>query len=154
MRVAMILGVLRRETAHDPAEILFGLNNAITAQGQLGFATACCIRIALSGEFAFANAGHIAPYLDCRELESIPALPLGLVADQSYEVVEGKLEHGERLVLLSDGVPEARAQSGELFGFERTMALCGRPAGEIARAAQEFGQEDDITVMTLGLAAA
>jgi hypothetical protein len=40
MRVAMILGALRRETSHDPGEILFGLNNALITQGQLG-TTAC-----------------------------------------------------------------------------------------------------------------
>jgi GAF domain-containing protein len=152
MRVAMILGVLRRETSHDPAEILFRLNNALVAQGQLGFATACCIRIALNGEFTFANAGHIAPYRSNRELEIIPALPLGLAADQNYEPVPGRLERGEFLVLLSDGVPEARTQSGELFGFERTAALSIQTAGEIASTAQQFGQEDDITVVTLAMA--
>ncbi|MGB6828379.1 MAG: GAF domain-containing SpoIIE family protein phosphatase [Terracidiphilus sp.] len=151
MRVAMILGVLQRETSYDPAEILFNLNNAIVAKGQLGFATACCIRIALTGEFAFANAGHIAPYVSGRELETIPALPLGIVASQKYEHVEGRLNHGERLVLLSDGVPEARSQSGELFGFERTATLCTEAAGHIARTAQQFGQEDDITVVALSL---
>jgi GAF domain-containing protein len=149
MRVAMILGVLRRETSHNPAEILSSLNNALVAQGQLGFATACCIRIALNGEFAFANAGHIAPYVLKRELQTIPALPLGLVAGQNFELVQGWLNHGERLVLLSDGVPEARSQSGELFGFERTAALCSQAADSIARTAQQFGQEDDITVVTL-----
>ena len=57
MRVAMILGALRRETSHDP-DILYGLNNALIAKGQLGFTTACCIRVSLSGEFTLANAGH------------------------------------------------------------------------------------------------
>ncbi len=149
MRVAMILGVLRRETSYDPAEILFNLNNAIVAQGQLGFATACCIRIALTGEFSFANAGHIAPYVSTHELETIPALPLGLVSGQDFELVQGKLNDGERLVLLSDGVPEARSKSGELFGFERTAALCSQAADSIARTAQQIGQEDDITVVAL-----
>ena len=55
MRVAMILGALRRETSHDPSEILFGLNNALIAQGQLGFTTACCIRISLSGEYTLVE---------------------------------------------------------------------------------------------------
>jgi len=68
MRVAMILGALRRETSHDPSDILYGLNNALIAQGQLGFTTACCIRISLSGDYTLANAGHIAPYLSGREL--------------------------------------------------------------------------------------
>jgi serine phosphatase RsbU (regulator of sigma subunit) len=151
MRVAMILGVLRRETSHDPAGILFSLNNALAAQGQLGFATACCIRMARSGSFAFANAGHIAPYISGREIEAIPALPLGLLSDQSYDLTEGRLEPGERLVLLSDGVLEARAHSGELFGFERTCAASHLSAEEIARSAQRFGQEDDITVLSLEL---
>ncbi len=152
MRVAMILGVLRRETSHDPAEILFMLNNALLAQGHLGFATACCIRLAITGEFDFANAGHIAPYTSSLELETVPALPLGLVIDQSYDLVKGKLAPGERLVLLSDGVPEARSKSGELLGFERTRALSIQSAAQIAGTAQEFGQEDDITVVTLKLA--
>jgi len=153
IRVAMILGVLRRETSHDPSEILFNLNNALVAQGQLGFATACCIRISLSGEFSFANAGHIAPSVSSHELETIPALPLGLVAGETFEIVRGNLNRGERLVLLSDGVPEARSQSGELFGFERTAALCSQGADHIARTAQQFGQEDDITVVTLSVSA-
>jgi serine phosphatase RsbU (regulator of sigma subunit) len=152
MRVAMILGALRRETSHDPGEILFGLNNALIAQGQLGFTTACCIRVALSGDYTLANAGHIAPYLSGREIDTPPALPLGLVPEQNYELVHGRLVSGERLVLLSDGVPEARSATGELYGFEQLSSLTLLPAREIAEAAQRFGQEDDITVMTLALA--
>jgi GAF domain-containing protein len=153
MRVAMILGVLRRETSHDPGDILSALNNALIAQGQLGFTTACCIRISLSGDFALANAGHIAPYLSGQEIVTIPALPLGLVADQTYELVHGRLAPDERLVMLSDGVPEARSHSGELFGFERLSGLTLMTAQEIAEAAQAFGQEDDITVLTLAIGA-
>jgi serine phosphatase RsbU (regulator of sigma subunit) len=152
MRVAMILGVLHREDSFDPAVILSALNNALIAQGQLGFSTACCIRISLSGDFAFANAGHIAPYLAGRELETVPALPLGLVPDQAYRLVRGKLPPGERVVLVSDGVPEARSRAGELFGFDRLPDLTLQSAREIAEAAQRFGQEDDITVLTLALA--
>jgi hypothetical protein len=151
MRVAMILGVLRRETAFDPGNILSELNNALIAQGQLGFTTACCIRISLSGDFVLANAGHIAPYISGCEITTAPALPLGLVADQAYELVHGHLAVDERLVLLSDGVPEARAQDGELYGFERLSGLTLMSALEIAEAAQAFGQEDDITVLTIAL---
>ena len=149
MRVAMILGVLRRETSYDPAEILRQLNDALAAQGQHGFTTACCLRIAQNGEFAYANAGHVAPYINGLALESPPALPLGLVGAQSYELLTGRLNDGEHIVILSDGVLESRSESGELFGFERTAALCTRTADEIARTAQRFGQEDDITVVTI-----
>ena len=47
------------------------------------------------------------------------------------------------------GVVEARDAAGELVGFDRTRALSSCPAGEIAAAAKEYGQDDDITVLTL-----
>jgi hypothetical protein len=153
MRVAMILGALRRETSHEPSEILQALNNALCTQDQLGFTTACCIRIWRSGDYALANAGHIAPYLSGHELETPPALPLGLMADQTYELVHGHVSIGQRLVLMSDGVPEARSHTGELYGFDRLTELTLTSATSIAEAAQQFGQEDDITVLTLAMIA-
>jgi Stage II sporulation protein E (SpoIIE)/GAF domain len=152
MRVSMILGVLRRETSDDPAEILFNLNNALVAQGQLGFTTACSMRISSTGDFIFANAGHISPYLSGVEMNSHSALPLGIVPDQIYQPIKGVLRGQDRIVLLSDGVPEARSHSSELFGFERLPDLTRLSAPEIASAAQSFGQEDDITVLALKLA--
>jgi serine phosphatase RsbU (regulator of sigma subunit) len=53
---------------------------------------------------------------------------------------------------MSDGVPEARSHSGELYGFDRLQHLTLLPAHVIATTAQTFGQEDDITVLTLALA--
>jgi hypothetical protein len=51
--------------------------------------------------------------------------------------------------MITDGVVDAQNRGGELFGFERAAAMSTRTAEEIARAAQAFGQEDDITVPTL-----
>lgn len=151
MRVAMILGAIRRESSHDPADILAGLNNVLIAQGQLGFTTACCIRISLDGSFTLANAGHIAPYVSGRELDTPPSLPLGIAENQSYELVYGRLNDDERIMLLSDGVPEARSKSGELYGFDRLRQLTRLAAGEVANTARTFGQEDDITVLTIAM---
>ena len=53
------------------------------------------------------------------------------------------------MTLLTDGVLEARTANGDLFGFERSASLSMQPAAKIAAAAQEFGQEDDITVLSL-----
>jgi serine phosphatase RsbU (regulator of sigma subunit) len=63
-----------------------------------------------------------------------------------------KLEPGDRITLLSDGVVEARNAAGDLFGFERTAEISGQSAETIAQEAQRFGQEDDITVLTLSFA--
>jgi serine phosphatase RsbU (regulator of sigma subunit) len=56
------------------------------------------------------------------------------------------------LTFLSDGVVEARGVTGELFGFERTRAISELPAHSIADAARSFGQDDDITVLTVHFA--
>jgi hypothetical protein len=52
-----------------------------------------------------------------------------------------------------DGV-EARGKSSELFGFDRTTAISAQAAEAIAQTAQQFGQDDDITVPTLARLAA
>jgi hypothetical protein len=46
-------------------------------------------------------------------------------------------------------VAEARNKTGELHGFERTAAISTQSAEAIAHAAQAFGQDNDITVLTL-----
>jgi hypothetical protein len=162
MRVSMILGVLRRESSRNPAVILANLNDALVTQDReeqgpsLGFTTAVCIHLEEDGSFTAANAGHIAPYqadnTSSHELATPPALPLGLAPDQAYELLHGALAPGQRLVLLSDGIPEARAKNGQLYGFDRLPHLTQLSAQDIAEAAQRFGQEDDITVLTLGVA--
>lgn len=153
MRVAMILGALRREDSLEPAAVLHNLNETLVSQSDTGFTTACCIRVDPDGQFTLANAGHIAPYLDGVQVATPPALPLGLAADQHYDAIVGALGAKETLVLISDGVLEARSAAGELFGFDRVAAISTGTAESIAQGAKAFGQEDDITVLTLKLAA-
>jgi len=50
---------------------------------------------------------------------------------------------------MTDGIVEARGNNGELFGFERTRELAAESAELIAQSAKGFGQEDDITVLTI-----
>jgi serine phosphatase RsbU (regulator of sigma subunit) len=76
-------------------------------------------------------------------------LPLGLSATALYTESTSQLADGEQLTLLTDGVVDARSKTGELFGFDRTSAIAADTAESIAEAAQKFGQQDDITVLTL-----
>jgi serine phosphatase RsbU (regulator of sigma subunit) len=97
-----------------------------------------------------ANAGHLAPYLNGQEILTSPALPLGLDPSAVFAEETFQLAHGDRLTLLTDGVPEASSHK-ELFGFERTSRISASPAGTIAEAALHFGQADDITVLSIVL---
>jgi hypothetical protein len=145
--VAAVLGGLAIEKEKRPAILLEDLNKAVTGRTGGGFITACCARFYPDGHVAIANAGHISPCLDGREVELENGLPLGITAEASYGEIA--IETAGTVTFLSDGVAEARNAKGELLGFERMAALTARPAAEIADAAQRWGQEDDITVLTV-----
>ena len=72
-----------------------------------------------------------------------------LRTDSKYTESTFRLAEDEQLTLVTDGVVEARNGTGELFGFDRTAAIAAGSAESIARTAQDFGQNDDITVLTL-----
>jgi serine phosphatase RsbU (regulator of sigma subunit) len=129
------------------------LNERMIGRSQGGFTTCLVLRVDPDGAVAVANAGHLPPYVDGREVDVSPALPLGLAAGH-YPEGAFHLKEGERLMLLTDGVPEARSRAGELFGFERTAAMAKESAATVARSAQAFGQSDDITVLTITRVAA
>jgi hypothetical protein len=149
MAAALILGGAAARDSDSPAELLSHLNRVLRESQVGGFATCLCADVAPDGFVQFANAGHLPPYCRNQEIAVQPGLPLGLTLETRYELMEFELAPGAMLTFLSDGVVEARDSSGALFGFERTLALSSQPAATIADAAQTFGQEDDITVLTL-----
>ena len=152
MNASTLVGALRNELSHDPATVLSHLNQVMlgaTSGAVAGFATCLCARIYPNGQMTIANAGHLSPYRDGREMELIACLPLGIIPDVEYEQSNFKLRHGDRLTFISDGVVEATDTKGELFGFERTQQVSHEPARYIAQTAQRFGQTDDITVVSL-----
>jgi len=152
MLVALLVGAIRTavETSDEPAAVLGVLNRRLMGRGD-GQATCLALRISSDGGVTLANAGHVAPYLNGEELPMEGALPLGMFEGAEFSVMHFKLKDGDRLVLMSDGIAEAMDASGKLFGFERVHALV-RTAGsasEVASAAQAFGQEDDISVISV-----
>ncbi len=147
MLVSVAIGALRREKSSSPAAILAGLNEALVGQG--GFVTCCCVRYTPGGEMTMASAGHPAPYCDGREVEVAAGLPLGVAVEAEWEETRLVLPPGGQLTLVSDGVVEAENAGRELFGFDRTREISGKSAAEIAETARAWGQNDDITVVTV-----
>ena len=151
MTVSLLVGTART-LAHytqSPGDILAAMNQRMLGRSQGGFTTCLALRIDADGTLTIANAGHLPPYLAGHELATENGLPLGLSATAEYTETTTELPGKGRLTLLTDGVVEARNTQGELMGFERTSALSTEPAERIADAALHFGQEDDITVLTL-----
>jgi serine phosphatase RsbU (regulator of sigma subunit) len=154
MTAALLIGAAGDHDALSPGELLAHLDRVLRATGVGGFATCLCADLTPGGQAIVANAGHLSPYCRGRELPLPPGLPLGVADEINYPETSLEVAPGETLTFISDGVVEARNSSGELLGFDRTADLSTRPAGEIAATAQSFGQEDDITVITLTFAAA
>jgi phosphoserine phosphatase RsbU/P len=164
MNASTLVGALRNEISHDPAVVLNRLNNVLIGatsgpgagygeKSAASFATCVCARVYPDGTMTIANAGHLHPYRDGRELDLAADLPLGVINDIQYEQATFQLNVGDRLIFLSDGVVEAANAQGELFGFERTQQVSNESARYIAQTAKRFGQTDDITVVSMYFAA-
>ena len=85
-----------------------------------------------TGRLRYINAGHPAPLLlrhgrAVRALTGGRRMPLGL-DDSAIEIAEESLEPGDRVLLYTDGVIEARDNAGELFGTDRLVDLAERSA--------------------------
>ena len=116
-----------------------------------------------SREFRWASAGHDPPFIyDPNTKQFIEldggGLPLGVVGNQNYEeYVVSSLPQGAVLVLVTDGVFEARSEDDEMYGKERVMHLiaehyedsahdlAARLERDLTTFQGESSQEDDIT---------
>jgi hypothetical protein len=157
MLVALLVGAIRTatDTSLDPAFVLGVLNKRLIRRGNAQ-ATCLALLIATNGDATLANAGHMAPYRNGEALPMEGALPLGMVEAAEPSLMRFKLAIGDRLLLMSDGIVEAIDANGELLGFERVRELAGSAttAADVAAAAQRFGQEDDISVISITRTAA
>ncbi len=150
MLVALLVGAIREraESGFDPLRMLQSLNRRLMGRGS-AHATGLALRIAADGACTLANAGHLPPYLNGKEIDMPGALPLGMMENAEFSVMHFQLAPGDILTLLSDGVAEATDEEGNLFGFDRIHDLLKQnlSAAQIAAAAQSFGQQDDISVL-------
>jgi serine phosphatase RsbU (regulator of sigma subunit) len=93
----------------------------------------------VSGELRWVDAGHPAPLLlrgghVVKELTGPTAMPLGLngllgePGAEDFPVAVESLEPGDRLLLVTDGVDEARTEDGAFFGRDRLAEFAAREA--------------------------
>ncbi len=121
----------------DPGRVLTEVNRRFPMSIERGeYCTAVyCVIDTLSGELRCAGAGHPHPVLlsdheqDCQL--NTDGFPIGFDDETEYETQVLKLHAGDRLWIYSDGICEAAAPDGEMFGRERlieqlqnTKSLC------------------------------
>jgi phosphoserine phosphatase RsbU/P len=128
------------------------------------YATLFYCRISSQGRLQYINAGHCpALLLTGGAVEALKAtsVPVGLLAGATFSTQEVRLSPGDKLIVYTDGVSEARNGRGEFFGArqlrEMAAALASEPCErvhEAIRAAVErftesTPQADDITLVVL-----
>ncbi len=119
---SLIVGAIQSAAQHssDPAQILNEVNKQLCDHQQAS-ATCLIMRIDSNGKVLLANAGHLPPYLNGKEMSMEGALPIGIVADSDPSIVSFRLKQNDSLIVMSDGVVESQNAKGVLFGFERTQ---------------------------------
>jgi serine phosphatase RsbU (regulator of sigma subunit) len=166
--MAVTRGLLRavaQETS-APGEVLARVNNMLEPDIPTGMFVTCLYGVLdpESGLIRYANAGHNPPFRrqDGRASElKAKGMPLGLMPDMEYEEKETTILTGEYLVLYSDGLVEAHAPDGDMYGYQRlrtrlsepqdnSSALIEQLLAELAAfTGPDWQQEDDITIVTL-----
>lgn len=153
MIVSMLVGMLRTASGftEEPAELLAELNRRLCSRAHGGFATCLVVRLEVRGRLILANGGHPSLYLNGSEVPFGGSVPLGLIESTLYTESTLEMRPGDVAVMLTDGIVEAQNQKRELLGFPRVELLLrqGATARTIAETAQQHGQNDDITVISI-----
>jgi phosphoserine phosphatase RsbU/P len=151
----------QRSRAENPAQLLAGMNAALCGNTQGQFVTAACVHLdAETREMRYAAAGHPAMLLlrDGLVIEVAEnGLLLAATEQAEYTQRTMKLEKGDRMLLYTDGLVEAKNADGRMFGEEalaealrRTGATAPAEASEqILDEVQRWAtsQEDDLTAL-------
>jgi len=141
------------------ADIMAAVNRFFT-QKHLGekYATVIIVRIRKDGELEYVNCGHVPPLLVSGGRVTRPEhgnLPVGLLADATYEGDRVHLKAGDRFILVTDGVTEAENAEGEFFDNARLEEVAAKNATleDIFSAVNDFCNGtplgDDCTVVEL-----
>ena len=152
--------------SNSPGEVLEQVNDLLVSDIPANMFVTCFYAILdpKRRSLTYANAGHDLPYVrrsegGCEELRA-RGMPLGLMPGMNYEENKITLQAGEAALFYSDGLVEAHAPQGEMFGFPRLRELVAKHGeGNSLEEAlleelysfvgEEWEQEDDITLLTL-----
>lgn len=152
---------------HSPEKILARMNNVLLKESLEGrFVTAACFAINNKKNIMeVSSAGHD-PFLfykaKNREISSHPSNSIVLgIMEEEYEKETFHYEKGDVFLFYTDGVAEARKESGEFFTIEKVEEILKSKGhldaeklinsiyGQLKDFVQEARQNDDITLLAV-----
>jgi serine phosphatase RsbU (regulator of sigma subunit) len=140
---AVSIGALRtrRREGGDPQRCCLEMHHAIHDLGVGGFVTAVVgLWDPPSSTFTWTNCGHLAPLLlrdgAVSDLGAERTYPLGILErERTFPTATTRLRSGDRLLIYSDGIVEARLGDGTRFGAGPLRELLLQTAGHTPSAA-------------------
>ncbi len=171
--MSLIYGYIHRSTlgACSPCDIVKGVNHFLATFSRRSkildhfFSTTLFFAIIdpRSLKMHYVNCGHTPPLVKQNErIISLPTSgpPLGFFEEPDIEVLEFGFQPGDRLLLCTDGIIEAKKADGEMFGMQRLSKELQQGAGDHIELLDELfdqldqfcgGQEneDDMTAILL-----
>lgn len=174
LRMAKVSTVCKVALLSHPDHLTQAVNDInreiCDAGDKAGFVTLIiCVIDPRTHKMTMVNAGHLAPLL--RQIDgtvselidrTTSGCPLGILEDCSYNTAGATLAPGDVVVLLSDGISEARNKQGELYTLERVREQLATTEGKscpetgealieaVRRHTAESEQNDDISLVVFG----
>lgn len=167
MAVTLTLLKGKMDPGLSPGELLTMVNDELARDNPLVFATIVCgVFTCSTGEIVMSEGGHCTPYVVRADgkVEAVKlkkSLPLAAMEDAIYHNGYLTLEHGDRLLLYTDGITEAENAAQEQYSAARLQQFLemtpGMSSAEIIDAllmhvfmfTDGAPQSDDIAVLTL-----
>jgi serine phosphatase RsbU (regulator of sigma subunit) len=172
MHSVTVLNVLRQRALpqvdfEDPAAVLTSLNDRFSMEDHNGmfFTMWYGVYRTTTRELAYASAGHHPAYLVPSDRQAsqplgVPALMIGAIPDQRYEVQRATMPAGGAIYLFSDGVFEIVTRENERWALNDFLPLLVQPkaAGTseaerlyqvVRRAAKDGPLDDDFSLLVV-----
>lgn len=130
MAISKSMIKMRAQMGGSPAEVISYVDKRISETNDAGmFVTLWLGYIDLNtGHTVACNAGHDYPAIACNNGDFVVekskhGSPIAFLPGMPFPEIEFDLKPGDRIVLYTDGVPEAKNPEGERFGVERMVEV-------------------------------
>lgn len=154
----------------NPAEVLRELNKELCKILQARFVTALYLIVDLQSHLITASCAGHNPIISCKNGDKeisivlpISGPPLGILESLEYEYFNRPINKGDKFLLYTDGISEAKNKKGEEFGIERLKSLFLRYKHlsgkqvldelkkDVFKFCKGLTQHDDITLILLNI---
>ena len=169
MPAALLMAVMKTmfrseaRRSDNAAAIIDAMNSNLCEENTEGYFVTMFVGILdlTTGRLDYCNAGHEAPLLSGKPLPVKRNKPIGALSGWNFEGQETEMKPGDMLFLYTDGLSDARNQTGKRFGRTQVAEFVGEQAcdtaqqlvqlmaHEVHRYAADTEQSDDITLLAV-----